>query len=46
MSNRYLLFKYEDIVRSPIGFAETCCETFKMDIDKFPVDKVEKLPVT
>lgn len=44
-SHTYLSVKYEDVVKSPDGFAKSTCEIYGLDYGTYPGDKIKELPV-
>jgi protein-tyrosine sulfotransferase len=41
----YWMVKYEDVLSEPRKFIEQACDRFGLDINKFPFDKIQSLPV-
>lgn len=41
----YLLAKYEDVLDNPVDFIKKACDCYELDTNKFPFEKLDKLPV-
>jgi hypothetical protein len=41
----YLFVKYEEILENPVDFIKKVCDHYGLDFHKFPIDKIEILPV-
>ena len=44
-SDRFILVKFEEVSEKPESFVESMCKKFKVDFDKYPIDKLETIPI-
>lgn len=44
-SKSYLLVKYENIFESPQDFIIDACKKFELDLEKYPFDEIENVPL-
>ena len=42
----YWMVKYEDVLSDPQTFIKQACTRFGLDIEKYPFDGVQSLPIT
>jgi protein-tyrosine sulfotransferase len=44
-NDNYYLVNYEEVFGDPHGFIKKACQRFSLDLNEFPLDKIQTLPV-